>query len=215
MCAIILALHRGIAQLVEYRSPKPWVAGSNPPAPAKSLGRFRSDREKTRKAEISRDFSAFFAPNFFQISIDPFSIFLRVEGFELPKTHFFMNWIRNASDRKDLNPRQGFKFFRFFALDTNCLQIVPSKTDPSLLRKDSNPRNPKKSFFRNRSIEPTKGFEPANLKYCPTEDKEKAFGIHSQMLISQAFGFFICRKDDNRWMRLSQRATKLLTFNSP
>ena len=26
--------HRGIAQLVEYRSPKPWVAGSNPPAPA-------------------------------------------------------------------------------------------------------------------------------------------------------------------------------------
>ena len=48
----------------------------------KSLGRFRSDREKTRKAEISRDFSAFFAPNFFQISIDPFSIFFRVEGFE-------------------------------------------------------------------------------------------------------------------------------------
>ena len=28
--------HRGIAQLVEYRSPKPWVAGSNPPAPAKT-----------------------------------------------------------------------------------------------------------------------------------------------------------------------------------
>ena len=27
--------NRGIAQLVEYRSPKPWVAGSNPPAPAK------------------------------------------------------------------------------------------------------------------------------------------------------------------------------------
>ena len=56
-----------------------------PSAPAKSLGRFRSDREKTRKAEISKDFSAFFAPNFFRISIDPFSIFLRVEGFELPK----------------------------------------------------------------------------------------------------------------------------------
>ena len=29
--------HRGIAQLVEYRSPKPWVAGSNPPAPAKKI----------------------------------------------------------------------------------------------------------------------------------------------------------------------------------
>ena len=84
-------VHRGIAQLVEYWSPKPRVVGSSPSAPAKSLGRFRSDREKTRKAEISRDFSAFFAPNFFRISIDPFSIFLRVEGFELPKMLFFKN----------------------------------------------------------------------------------------------------------------------------
>ena len=40
-------LHRGIAQLVEYRSPKPWVAGSNPPAPVKN-------------ALKSVDFSAFF-----------------------------------------------------------------------------------------------------------------------------------------------------------
>ena len=98
MCAIILALHRGIAQLVEYRSPKPWVAGSNPPAPAKSLGRFRSDREKTRKAEISRDFSVFFDPIFFRISIDPFSSFLQHEGFELPK----------ASLREEGDTRQGF-----------------------------------------------------------------------------------------------------------
>ena len=95
-----------------------------PCAPAKSLGRFRFDREKTRKAEISRDFSAFFAPNFFQISIDPFSIFLRVEGFELPKTHFFQNFITNESNTKDLNPRQGFILFRFFMLVTKCLQIV-------------------------------------------------------------------------------------------
>ena len=28
-------VHRGIAQLVEYRSPKPWVVGSSPSAPAK------------------------------------------------------------------------------------------------------------------------------------------------------------------------------------
>ena len=27
--------HRGIAQLVERRSPKPWVVGSSPTAPAK------------------------------------------------------------------------------------------------------------------------------------------------------------------------------------
>ena len=133
--------YRGIAQLVEYWSPKPRVVGSSPSAPAKSLGRFRSDREKTRKAEISRDFSAFFAPNFFQISIDPFSIFLRVEGLELPKTPFFQNFIMNTSDRKDLNPRQGFKFFRFFAFDTKCLQIVRYKNTPSLPREDPNPRN--------------------------------------------------------------------------
>ena len=30
-------MHRGVAQLVEYRSPKPWVAGSSPPAPAKKI----------------------------------------------------------------------------------------------------------------------------------------------------------------------------------
>ena len=68
-------------------------------------GRFRSDREKTRKTEISRDFSVFFDPNFFRISIDPFSIFFRVEGFEQPKTHFFQNFITNESNTKDSNPR--------------------------------------------------------------------------------------------------------------
>ena len=36
--------HRGIAQLVEYRSPKPWVAGSNPPAPAKKKDDCESNR---------------------------------------------------------------------------------------------------------------------------------------------------------------------------
>ena len=121
--------------------PKLWVAGSNPPAPAMMLGRNRSDREKKRKAEISRDFSAFFAPAFFRIYTDPFSIFLRVEGIELPKTHFLGNLIMNTSDRKDLNPRQGFKFFRFFAFDTKCLQIVRYKNTPSLPWEDPNPRN--------------------------------------------------------------------------
>ena len=30
-----ILVHRGIAQLVEYWSPKPWVVGSSPSAPAK------------------------------------------------------------------------------------------------------------------------------------------------------------------------------------
>ena len=75
MCAIILALHRGIAQLVEYRSPKPWVAGSNPPAPAMLCGQNRSARENKRKREISKDFSRFFVPEFFRSFIDPFCPF--------------------------------------------------------------------------------------------------------------------------------------------
>ena len=127
-------------------------------------GRFRSDREKTRKTEISRDFSVFFDPIFFRNSIDPFSIFFRVEGFELPKTHFFQNFITNESNTKDLNPRQGLGLFRFFALVTKCLQIVYYKTSPSLLREDSNPRKAENSIFQNRSICHIEGFEPANRK---------------------------------------------------
>ena len=82
MCAIILALHRGIAQLVEYRSPKPWVAGSNPPAPAMLCGQNRSAQGKQPfgkpnggKREISKDFSRFFDPAFFRSFIDPFCPF--------------------------------------------------------------------------------------------------------------------------------------------
>ena len=37
---IIQELHGGIAQLVEYRSPKPWVVGSSPSAPANKKGTF-------------------------------------------------------------------------------------------------------------------------------------------------------------------------------
>ena len=50
--------YRGVVQSVEHQSPKLGVQGSSPCAPAKSLGRFRSDREKTRKAEISPLFRA-------------------------------------------------------------------------------------------------------------------------------------------------------------
>ena len=105
-------------------------------------------REKRRFREIS---PFFFVPNFFRISIDPFSIFLRVEGFELPKTHFFQNFITNESNTKDLNPRQGLGLFRFFVLVTKCLQIVYYKTSPSLLQEDLNQRNHLK-FFWNHGI---------------------------------------------------------------
>ena len=35
-----IRVHRGIAQLVEYWSPKPWVVGSSPSAPAKKSSFF-------------------------------------------------------------------------------------------------------------------------------------------------------------------------------
>ena len=146
----------------------------NPPAPAKSIGQKRSERENKRKREISRDFSRFFAPTFFQSFIDPFSVFHWAERNELWIEPFFPNIQSKTSDRKDLNPRQGFKFFRFFASDTNCLQIIRYKISPSLLQKDPNPRNLEKHNFQKQSIVQSEGFEPTNTKYWPAEDKEKA-----------------------------------------
>ena len=46
----------------------------------------------------------------------------------------------NASDRKDLSPWQGFEFFRFFTLLTNCLKIVDCKINLSHLREALNYR---------------------------------------------------------------------------
>ena len=164
-CRCIAHLYRGIAQLVEYWSPKPRVVGSSPSAPAIIIGQKRSDRENKRKREISRDFSRFFAPTFFQSFIDPFSGFHRVERNELWIEPFFPNLQSKTNDRKDLNPRQGFKFFRYFALDTNCLQTNHYKISPSLLRKDPNPRNLEKLIFQKQSIVQSEGFEPTNTKY--------------------------------------------------
>lgn len=166
----------GCRQAVRLRTLTPSSGSSNLSTPAMSNGQNRSGREKTRKTEISRDFSVFFDPNFFRIFIDPFSIFFRVEGFELPKTQFFQNFITNESNTKDLNPRQGLGLFRFFVLVTKCLQIVYYKTRPSLLQEDLNPRKAEKCVFRNRSICHIKGLEPANHKNRPAEAKEKSHG---------------------------------------
>ena len=77
-CDIMYRLkHRGIAQLVEYRSPKPWVAGSNPPAPAiteaKRL-RFFSFWcvlfcISLSKAEMTSVFNSFISKNSFSFSV--------------------------------------------------------------------------------------------------------------------------------------------------
>lgn len=88
--------------------------------------------ENKRKAEISRDFSAFFIPKFFRISIYPFWIFRQPKGIEVAETHFFTNFISKLYHRKDLNPRQGLGLFRFFVLVTKCLQTDDYKPDLSI-----------------------------------------------------------------------------------
>ena len=72
-----------------------------------------------------------------------------------------------------MNPRQGFKFFRFFVLDINCLQTVPSKTEPSLLRKDPNPRNAKKRFFEMDSLSRQKDSNQRIPNIAPLKTKKK------------------------------------------
>ena len=124
MCAIILALHRGIAQLVEYRSPKPWVAGSNPPAPAMLCGQNRSARGKQPfgkpnggKREISRDFSRFFVPAFFEKIPIHFAIFSDRED-PNPRKRDFQKKRNRIEQPKGLEPTTGFQILPLFALDT-------------------------------------------------------------------------------------------------
>ena len=65
---------------------------------------FRSGREKTRKREISRDFSRFFDPEFFLSFIDPFCHFrccvrtrTHEKGFlRLPESNRLCGWIRTC-----------------------------------------------------------------------------------------------------------------------
>ena len=107
-------MYRGIAQLVEQRSPKPRVVSSILTAPAMLCGQNRSARENKRKREISRDFSRFFDPEFFRKNTDPFCDFFRPQGSEPAKTGFSKKSETELNSRKDLNPRHGSNPFGFF-----------------------------------------------------------------------------------------------------
>ena len=136
MCAIILTLHRGIAQLVEYRSPKPWVAGSNPPAPAMSNGQNRSARGKQPfgkpnggKREISRDFSRFFDPAFFRSFIDPFCPFRCCVRTRTHEKGYFASSRKQSVLWLDSDLRKRSRTVRKSRRFTNCLQthLIPSQ----------------------------------------------------------------------------------------
>lgn len=82
---------------------------------------FRSDRGKTRKREISRDFSRFFDPEFFRNFVDAFGHFGSVAGFEPP--HTFRSISKNFSFKKYLQScRCNNALDRFGLPHLKCLQ---------------------------------------------------------------------------------------------
>ena len=124
---------------------------------------FRSGRGKTRKREISRDFSRFFVPAFFRKNTDPFCDFFRPQGSEPAKTGFSKKSETELNSRKDLNPRHGSNPFGFFVAFTECLQISDYKINPSELGEDLNPRCAQKQKLQNNSISLLIGFEPTKV----------------------------------------------------
>ena len=175
-------LHRGVAQLVEQRSPKPRVQSSSLCSPAMLCGQNRSARENKRKREISRDFSRFFDPEFFRKNTDPFCDFFRPQGSEPAKTGFSKKSETELNSRKDLNPRYGSNPFGFFVVFTECLQISDYKINPSELGEDLNPRGAQKQKLQNNSISPPVGFEPTkaqNLFVISLFSGLSAFGVVS------------------------------------
>ena len=124
---------------------------------------FGSEREKTRKREISRGFSRFFDPAFFRENTDPFCDFFRPQGSEPAKTRFSKKIETELNSRKDLNPRHGSNPFGFFGAFTECLQISDYKINPSELGEDLNPRCAQKQKLQNNPISPPVGFEPTKV----------------------------------------------------
>ena len=155
-------------------------------------------RENGRFREIS---PVFFVPDFFQKTKDPKSGFPKIAGFEPIQNAVFKQNEKRRSESQDSNLYSIFEGVRKTCLFKKYLQIAVPEKDPDTVMQDLNPNKrvfpllrsyPKKNHSTDNRIRTSKN------KYCTVENNETAFCIHSQMLISRAFGFFICRKDDNR-----------------
>ena len=165
-------MYRGIAQLVEQRSPKPRVVSSILTTPAKLCGQNRSARGKQpfgkpnggKTGDFERFLPFFSSLLFFRKNTDPFCDFFRPQGSEPAKTGFSKKSETELNSRKDLNPRHGSNPFGFFVAFTDCLQISDYKINPSELGEDLNPRCTQRQKPQNNSISLLVGFEPTKAK---------------------------------------------------
>ncbi len=147
--------HRGIAQLVEYRSPKPWVAGSNPPAPAIIGERFRYARKNKRKTEISRDFSVFFDSKFFRIFGDTICPFKSTEMTRTTEKAFFDKILIKIITLSSALGQKPLAFIK-------NLILIANNIDTTAFHKDMNLRKRFFDYIQNKYFPTLKGFEPTN-----------------------------------------------------
>lgn len=125
---------------------------------------FRSERGKTRKREISKDFSRFFRPCFFSKKYRSILRFFPTARIRTRENGIFKKSETELNSRKDLNPRHGSNPFGFFVVFTECLQIVDYIINPSELGEDLNPRCAQKQKLQNNSISLLVGFEPTKAQ---------------------------------------------------
>ena len=88
---------------------------------------FRSERGKTRKREISRDFSRFFDPAFFRSFIDPFCPFRCCVRTRTHEKGFFASSRKQSVLWLDSDLRKRSRTVRKSRRFTNCLQthLIP------------------------------------------------------------------------------------------
>ena len=83
-------IYGDVAKPVRHQTLTLARVGSSPAIPAMMTSQFRSERGKTRKREISRDFSRFFDSEVFRNFVDAFRGFLTRSRIRTGEMHFLI-----------------------------------------------------------------------------------------------------------------------------